>query len=146
MLAYLEEPDVLWLSAYTELEPQRRRARFGLHRYQTLDGDRESMMLIRIGLHAAASWAARNPARTEPAQRLFWTLYREARCLWLTETSDHQRIKQDLVAVCFAYMPVLFGEALGEALHRALPPLATSPELVVRAASMLARNVDEPTS
>lgn len=141
LLAQVDAPDELLRAMYTELEPQRRRARFSSH--DGLDDDAESIVVLRMGLHAAANW--HKVGRHEPASDLFWWIYTAARRLWLTATEDQERGKAEIVASCFAVMPHLFGDVLDEALQRALPPIAGDAELVGQAAAKLVDNNVTPT-
>jgi hypothetical protein len=141
LLSRLAAPGALVRAAYAKLEPQRRRALFA-HRYEELYPDLESVFLLRIGLSAAANWLdrAREGEQADAARSLFFWIYERARGLWLTGVLDTGDSKQQLVIACFAYMPFLFGDSLGEALEQAIPPLASDARMLADACANLRRN------
>ncbi|MFS8069739.1 MAG: hypothetical protein ACMG6S_25515, partial [Byssovorax sp.] len=138
VLAKLPDPAATWRSAYRALEPQRRRNQYAISSYE----DVESVLLVHIGLYGCAR-AVEVAGDTETRARmgeLFWSLYDAARRLWLTAAMDIGDRKRNLVAVCFAFLPALFGETLGNALARALRPVGNDPWLLARACSYLRLN------
>jgi hypothetical protein len=126
LLSRLPDPGARLRETYTKLEPQRRRALFA-HRYEDIYHDLESIILLRTGLNAAViSIDGRmDGARADAARGIFFWIYSAARRLWLTAVLDQAATKEDLVAVCFAFMPFLFGDTLEAALKLVIPPLAT---------------------
>src|SRR5690606_35003778 len=76
LLAEVDAPGELLRAMYTELEPQRRRARF-FGRYEGLHDDVESILVLRIGLYAAVNWY--QSGRPDSASDLFWWIYTAAR-------------------------------------------------------------------
>jgi hypothetical protein len=123
LLSRLPDPDARLRAAYEKLEPQRRRALFS-SRYDESYPDLESVILLRVGLNAAANWLDRDREQVSAARALFAWIYAQARRLWLTAVLDTGDTKQQLVAACFAFMPFVFGELLGEALKETIPPIA----------------------
>jgi hypothetical protein len=145
LLSRLPDPDVRFKSAYAKLEPVRRQGLFA-HRSEGLYDDLESIVLLRVGLNTAANWFDRVKVgeQAEAARALFFWIYERARRLWLTAALDTGDAKQSLVSSCFAFMPYLFGDALGDALRRAIPPIASDPRLLVTACANLHINHAEP--
>jgi hypothetical protein len=145
LLSRLPDPDVRLKSAYAKLEPMRRRALFA-HRYEELYADLESVVLLRVGLNAAANWLdrVRVGEHAEAARALFFWIFARARRLWLTAVLDTGDTKRSLVSLCFAFMPHLFGDALGEALQRTIPPIANDPRVLTEACTNLRINRLDP--
>lgn len=144
LIARAGDPGAFVRATYTRLEPQRRRSAFA-YRYEDYDHDLGSRLLIRIGLYAAANWAAREGEEgKEPARRLFFWLYEAARRLWLTLTDRLDSERRDLVTLTFAFMPIIFGDALGVALRRAVPPIANEDRMICDAAWFLWQNKVPP--
>lgn len=125
---------------YKTLEPQRRRASFGVH-YQYID-DVESDFALRVGLYMAVSLREHGKAG-EPVAVFSW-IYERARHLWLTAALDIGDSRRQLVAACFAFMPLLFGEALPDALKQTIPPIASDPRMLADACQNLRLNGVEP--
>ncbi len=125
---------------YKALEPQRRRASFGV-RYQTID-DRESILVLHVGLYLAVSLSKRG-RKAEPLTLFSW-IYERARQLWLTAALDIGDSKQQLVTKCFAFMPSLFGDTLPDALRRTIPAIADDPRMLADACQNLHLNGVEP--
>lgn len=142
LLAKLPDPAEAWRAAYRALEPQRRQAQFGF-RYEG-DGyqDRESLLLIYVGLQACAHRIEHSSQGHESAwvREVFWDLYAAARRLWLTAAADIGARKRNAVAACFAFMPAIFGDGFGRALPSALRAVSRDPWLFCRACSYMLRN------
>lgn len=128
-------------ATYQKLEPQRRRALYG-HRYEEIHEDLESVVLLRVAMNAATNWYDRlkGTDAADAARVLFFWMYEAARRLWLTAYLDTQRQKENLVTVCFAAMPILFGEEIGSALKRALPPIANDARMLAEACAYMQVN------
>jgi hypothetical protein len=139
LLSRAPDPGALFRATYTKLEPQRRRALFA-YRYEDYDHDLGSVLLLRVGINAAANWGGQEPGDPAQARELFWWLYEAARRLWLTARDDLDRKKQELIPVSFAFMTILFPESLGEALRRAVPPIANDAWVLSGAGWCLWRN------
>jgi hypothetical protein len=141
LLSRLPDPTTLFCQSYIKLEPQRRRTLFA-HKYEHLEHDLGSMVLLRLGLFAAANWSERQRAAgdTGLAQELFWWIYEATRRLWLTSPHSGKREKKELVCLCFAFMPAIFGDALEDALSRAVPPIANDAWMITAAGSLLWKN------
>lgn len=142
LLSRMPNPFARFRATYIKLEPQRRRSLFG-HRYEDLDHDLGSVLLLRIGLYAAANWRVREEEAGRdgaPARAFFWDLYEAARRLWLTSIHDFEETKQELVTVCFAFMTALFPENLEDALRRAAPAIAGDARMLSTAGWFLWKN------
>ena len=145
LLARLPDPAPLFCTVYDRLEPQRRRAQHpSLYGYK--DHDFESKFLVHIGLYAAERWSdqAKATDNSEAPRRLFYKIYANARRIWLTAATDFDNSKRDLVTLCFAFMPALFGADLGAALAKTIPPIANHPRMLADASCFLWRNGVEP--
>jgi len=140
-LSRLPDPEARFRATYDKIEPQRRRALFA-SRYDELDHDLESVILLRVGLNAAANWRDRvkQGEQADAARAFFFWIYDTARRLWLTAVLDTGDTKRQLVSTCFAYMPILFGEGLGEALKQVIPPIANDARLLAEACVSLRLN------
>ncbi len=142
VLSRAPRPSELFLHAYQRLEPQRRRAQHGSF-YDYGADDLESMLLVRVGLHAALCWVARE---APPARSLFVEIYRIARRLWLTAPhSNFDETRKNLVTLCFAFMPGLFGDDLGAALTETIPAVADDARMLADACWFLWKNGVEPS-
>jgi hypothetical protein len=141
LLSRLPFPDTRLRAAYEKLEPQRRRALFA-YSYEGVHPDLESVVLLRIGLNTAASWLARveKGTQADAARELFFWIYSAARRLWLTAVLDTGKTKQQLVTACFAFMPLLFGDTLGDALKKAIPAISSDARMLVEACANLQHN------
>lgn len=128
-------------ATYQKLEPQRRRALYG-HRYEEIHEDLESVVLLRVAMNAATNWYDRVKGTDDAnaARELFFWIYEAARRLWLTAYIDTEHQKENLVSVCFAFMPFLFGEEIGSALKRALPSIANDARMLAEACANLRLN------
>lgn len=142
LLAQLPDPAARWHTAWRLLEPQRRRGQFGVRYGGDSHFDRESVFLVQVGLQACAARVELLPANESraPMHDLFWSLYAAARRLWLTSAMDIGERRRELVAVCFAFVPEIFGDGCGDALVRAFQPIANDPWLLARACSYLRLN------
>jgi hypothetical protein len=128
--------------AYRTLEPLRRRALF-TDRYCEIHPTLESEVLLRVGLYAAASWQQRGCDPSSAARALFLWIFEQARRLWLIDTLDIDRTRTQLVTCCFAFMPYLFGDALGDTLKDVVPYLANDARVLAgTAASLRANGID----
>jgi hypothetical protein len=141
LLSRLPSPDARLHATYAKLEPQRRRALFAF-RYNEIPNDLESVVLLRVGLNVAINWLDRVKVgeQADAARNLFFWIYEAARRLWLTTVLDTENTKKQLVIDCFAFMPFLFGEEIGDALKKAIPPIAGDARLLVEACENLRRN------
>ena len=141
LLSRLPSPAARLRASYEKLEPQRRRALFA-HHYEEIHHDLESVVLLRVGINAAANWLDRVKMgqEAEAARELFFWIDKEARRLWLTAVLDVENSKKQLISTFFAFMPFLFGEALGEALKRVIAPIAPDAKMLSEACAMLALN------
>ena len=146
LLSRVSRPADLFHRTYNALEPQRRRTQKS-SRYGYDDHDLESTLLLRVGLHAVVNWHDRTKKTqsTEDPYVLFLQIYALARRLWLTSPSRYDETKKGLVPLCFAFMPALFGEQLGAALQRTIPPIANHARMLVDACWFLWKNGVEPT-
>ncbi len=145
LLARLPDPAQLFCTVYDRLEPQRRRAQHpSLYGYK--DHDSESKFLVHIGLYGAERWSdqAKATDKTEAPRRLFYKIYANARRIWLTAATDFDNSKRDIVTLCFAFMPALFGADLGAALAKTIPPIANHARMLVDASCFLWKNGVEP--
>lgn len=141
LLSRLPCPAARLRATHEKLEPQRRRALFARN-YEEIHPDLESVVLLRVGINAAANWLDRVKVgeQAEAARELFFWIEKEARRLWLTAVLDVEHSKEQLISTCFAFMPFLFGEALGAALKRVIPPIAPDAKMLSEACAMLALN------
>lgn len=141
LISRLPNPADRLRKTYEKLEPQRRRALYG-HRYDDHHEDLESIVLLRVAFNAATNWQDRvkGTPEVEAAREFFFWIYEAARRLWLTAYIDAQHHKENLVTVCFAAMPFLFGDTLGDALKRALPPIANDARMLTEACAYLQLN------
>lgn len=135
LFARLPAPDAWLRDLYRKLEPQRRRALFSLRYEGDRDAEETSRFLIRLGLYCCThveSWHAANPRH-----ELFWWLYDAARRLWLTSLSRWNDDARSFLAVCFAFLPEIFGDMLPDVLSRALAPIRNDAWLVSMAGAFL---------
>jgi hypothetical protein len=141
LLSRLPNPDALLRAAYGKLEPQRRRALFA-HRYEELYHDLESVFLLRVGLNAAVNWFdwVKDGEQADAAREFFFWIHEAASRLWLTAVLDTGETKRQILVVCYAFMPFLFGERLGDALKRSIPAIANDPRVLTEACVNLRRN------
>lgn len=141
LLSLTDNPGHLFSSTYKKLEPHRRRAQFA-YRYEEYEQDLESEVLIRVGLNAAANWAARaqSERQREDARRMFMGIYDAARRLWLTAVMDTDNSKGGLVVLCFAFVKFVHGDSLGSALQVMIPPIANNLRMTCDAAWLLWKN------
>jgi hypothetical protein len=141
LLSRLASPDTVFSATYAKLEPHRRRALFA-RRYDEMYQDLESIVLLRVGLNAAANWRGQttDDSTTEASRALFLQLFNFARRLWLTAVLDTGDTKRQLVVTCFAFMPFIFGDRLGEALKETIPPIANDSRLLADACANLRLN------
>jgi hypothetical protein len=146
LLARLPSPHAAWEATYRKLEPQRRRHQVALLRYDDQDADEPTIVLVQMGLSCCAVLAEQtaNQDARQHIRSFFWRLYEVARRLWLTDTYDSSDSKKTLVALCFAFIPEIFGDDLRAALARAVPPIATDPWILSLAACYLRVNRVEP--
>lgn len=141
LLARTVEPARVFTTTYHRLEPLRRRtqhpSRYGFEMH-----DRESTFLVRVGLHGTVNWHDRikhNPS-AGAARDLFFQVYAMARRLWLTSPNRYDEAKRNLVPLCFAFVPNLFGEQLAAALAKIIPPIANHARLLTEACWFLWKN------
>lgn len=102
---------------------------------------------MRIGLYAVTNWRdrAEQTAEAEAARDLFLAIYASVRRLWLTALHGFDETKKNLVPLCFAFMPALFGTELNAALAKTIPPIANHPRMLADACWFLWKNGVEPT-
>lgn len=142
LVSRLSDPAGAVKALYRTLESQRRRSQFRNRYDDDHDVDLPSVLVLRIGLYAAAHMRSRPTEIAHPmdATELFFELYEAARRLWLTAVQDFDHRAKKLVHTCFAFVPATFPEELDSALRRMVPPLANDPGMVCEAALALARN------
>jgi AAA ATPase domain len=127
------------LEVYHRLEPQRRRSIYGF-RYEEIDRDEASVLLLRIGLYAVANGADSQVGdRTSLEETFFW-IFDAARRLWLTAVLDTSEQKSKLVPLCFAFVSFVFKERVPQALDRLIPPISNDAAQLCDAAWFFWRN------
>jgi hypothetical protein len=131
-----DNPAAAWTAAYRALEPQRRRAQFW--RYDDIDIVRPSLVLIRVGLDAAALSAKRQ--RFADARALFDEVELAARALWLTSANDHSNQRRQHYASVFAYVASVFGSDWAQRAASLWPFVASGRWIVCTAALFLTNN------
>ena len=136
LFARLPDPSTGIRSAYSVLEPQRRRLQFR-RRYDDHDTDLPSILLLRLSL-AVATRMASDPDRSECAKELLLWAYRQSRRLWLIQPLDAGHERAHLAAACFAAVPAIFSHDPDEALGKMVPPIANDPVMLSNACWMLA--------
>lgn len=137
-------PAELFHKTYDRLEPQRRRAQHPSY-YGYDDHDLETTFLLRVGLYAGEFWV-KTADEPEAPRQLLIDIYAFTRRLWLTAAHDFDNTKRDLVPLCFAFMPALFGDQLRTALAKAIPPISNHPKMLARACWLLWNNGVEATT
>ncbi len=138
VLSRLTSPGASFADTYRRLEPQRRRAEHG-YRYDDYQRNVESMLLLRVALSAAENMVT-DVADRSAARSLFHQAYAYARRLWLTQGGADNSKPEGLVAICFAYIPAIFGEAVPDVVPSLVAPIAADSGLTLAAANYLRLN------